>query len=348
MKILIISPGYERFIKTVFEELGKHVEEINIIIPKWKNKNIHLFKNAPVEPSANKNTTIHTIPVSQIPQLAAKQINKFIKKENIEYDKIISNFVLPYGYLGNKINNKKNIIYARGSDIHTIPQKNIILKILTINTLKKAKKIICVSNFLKKQINKWKIKTPIQVIPNGYDKKLFYLKKEKKEYTCSIGNLNKIKNHLVQIEAFQKIKPQTKHLIIGEGPLKKTLQKEINKRKLSNNIKLIGKKEPVEIAQIINKSKYTIISSLKEGNPNVLFESLACGTPVISSKVGDVKQILKETKGGLIYEPNNKNELIKKIKEMEVKKWNKKEIAKITTKYQKEATIKRHLGEILI
>jgi len=52
-----------------------------------------------------------------------------------------------------------------------------------------------------------------------------------------------------------------------------------------------------KVVQYINASNVLILSSITEGSPNIVKETMACNVPVVSTDVGDVSQIINQTKG---------------------------------------------------
>ena len=71
-------------------------------------------------------------------------------------------------------------------------------------------------------------------------------------------------------------------IIIGEGKFKSQLVQKIKKLKIQNSIKFLGK--IIKPYGLIAGSDYFILPSRWEGLPNCVLESLALGTPVISTK----------------------------------------------------------------
>lgn len=52
-----------------------------------------------------------------------------------------------------------------------------------------------------------------------------------------------------------------------------------------------------ELVQYINASNALLLTSISEGSPNIVKEAMACNVPVISTDVGDVKEIIGHTRG---------------------------------------------------
>ena len=78
---------------------------------------------------------------------------------------------------------------------------------------------------------------------------------------------------------------------------------EIKRLKLEKNIKLLGNRN--DISQIMNAIDVNILCSKSEGFPNVIVESMACGTPCIVTNVGDSAYIVGKT-GWVVPSQNSK------------------------------------------
>jgi glycosyltransferase involved in cell wall biosynthesis len=106
---------------------------------------------------------------------------------------------------------------------------------------------------------------------------------ERSQQVVAMGRLSTEKGFGLLIEAFSRIAkdfPEWSLRIIGEGPLRDTLQSQIDEAGLSQRIELIGWSDnPTEI---LADSQLFVLPSQYEGFPNALLEAMACGTPAIS------------------------------------------------------------------
>lgn len=172
--------------------------------------------------------------------------------------------------------------------------KNSIVKLLLKLLYGKADRIIAVSNGVKKALIKvFKIdERKIQVIYNPCDiNKIKKLSMEKVEYPwfsekipiiITIGRLIEKKGHGKLIQAFAKIKKQipSKLVIIGEGNLRKQLERLTVKFEVEKDIAFLGWQE--NPYKYISKSNIFVLSSNSEPFGLVVVEAMVCGIPVVS------------------------------------------------------------------
>ena len=78
--------------------------------------------------------------------------------------------------------------------------------------------------------------------------------------------------------------------IYGEGPLKKKMQSYIEENRLSNRVTMMGQQD--DIYKVFQDASALLIPSDREGSPKVLFESLYCNVPVLSTKAGIMSDLL--------------------------------------------------------
>lgn len=118
------------------------------------------------------------------------------------------------------------------------------------------------------------------------------------------------------VEAFSyvhKMNPNTRLIIIGDGEQKDLIQDLIILNKLESSVELLGiLKNPYPY---IKGADIFILSSLYEGFPTIIIESLLSGTPVLATNVAGVsEQIIKEEYGWIVN--NTKEDLQEKMLEI--------------------------------
>ncbi len=117
----------------------------------------------------------------------------------------------------------------------------------------------------------------------------------------NIGRLHPQKNQKILIEAFYHLNDlDSRLIIIGEGPLRRELERFIEDLNMQDRVFLLGRQS--NPFSYLEKSDVFVLSSDYEGFPNVVLEALACETPVISTdcKSGP-REILGAQNGGSFY-----------------------------------------------
>jgi glycosyltransferase involved in cell wall biosynthesis len=79
--------------------------------------------------------------------------------------------------------------------------------------------------------------------------------------------------------------------LVGDGPTRKAAEKLVAARGLGDVIRFVGSVPYQETANWYRAADATVLCSDSEGLPNVLRESLACGTPFVSTDVGSIREV---------------------------------------------------------
>lgn len=175
---------------------------------------------------------------------------------------------------------------------------------------KKADKIVCVSEMVKKdQIENFGVDAnKLVTIYNYYEKGLReenVIPKDSKYESdfITVGRLHNQKGQWHLIKAFKevvKVYPNSKLKIFGRGKLEKYLQKIIKNNGLEKNVELCGYK--VEISEYLRNSKAFVLPSIYEGCPNVVLEAMGHGLPIIATDCfGGNREILEPSLETLDY-----------------------------------------------
>jgi len=170
--------------------------------------------------------------------------------------------------------------------------------------------------------------TKINVIENGVNTDIFKLidKKQAVErlgldqnfnYVCFVGGLAPWHGVQYLIDAAPlvlKQVPNTKFLIVGDGPMKGELVEQVNNLKLSDSVIFTGRVPHVVIPYYISASDLCAAPFIPGRNtktglsPLKIYEYLACGKPVVASNLSGIKELITESYGGVLVEPQNAEE----------------------------------------
>lgn len=115
-----------------------------------------------------------------------------------------------------------------------------------------------------------------------------------------VGRIAKVKGIDLLLKSYKMLSSKsdkTSLVIVGEGEYMPQLRENIRKMGLSK-VTLIGNIPHSAVPEIMNCADVFVLPSLSEGSPTVVREALACGIPVVSTKVGDVHTIINDSSIG--------------------------------------------------
>lgn len=132
------------------------------------------------------------------------------------------------------------------------------------------------------------------------------------------GRLGREKRLDALLRAFLHLKGEMKNarmLIAGEGRERSRLEVLIPSR-YSKDINLLGPVPQSKMPRLLSASDVLCLLSSHEGFPSIVLESLACGLPIISTRVGDVPEVVHEGESGSILDTLEPREVARKIAEV--------------------------------
>jgi glycosyltransferase involved in cell wall biosynthesis len=122
----------------------------------------------------------------------------------------------------------------------------------------------------------------------------------------TVGRLAPQKGYPVLLDAVPHVlqaAPDTVFLIIGTGPLAEPLQAQAQALGIGDRVIFTGARTDVD--ELYSVMNCFVSSSLWEGLPTVVMESMAAGVPVVATAVGGSVELVKEGETGLLAPPND-------------------------------------------
>jgi glycosyltransferase involved in cell wall biosynthesis len=184
-----------------------------------------------------------------------------------------SHHIYPESYLNNKVTyNRIKFSYSKADRIICVSKaiENVLQEKYSLNNTLTIYNMIDIQSNLKKSN---------ELLPEEY-KEIFY----DSFIFINIGRLNFQKGHWFLLRSFKKVTCKYKDVkmcILGDGDLKTKLTEMIIELNLEKNVFLIGNQE--NVYPFLKKSDCLILSSLLEGFPLTLIETLSLNLPVIST-----------------------------------------------------------------
>ena len=205
----------------------------------------------------------------------------------------------------------------RGSRTQTVPLVAMVKFNEYIKTWKEhIDQFICLSEFAKnKFINGGFDERKISIKPNFVNDEIPELNFQREKILLYVGRLSKEKGVKYLLEAWASLKDKQgyKIVIIGDGPESSELERTYS----DLDVVFLGKKNSSEVMEYINKSKFLVVPSIWfEGFPMTIVEAFSVGTPVISSNIGTMTEIIKDNINGKKFEVKNTVSIANVLNEM--------------------------------
>lgn len=131
----------------------------------------------------------------------------------------------------------------------------------------------------------------------------------------SVGRLDEQKGYEYLIQAARIVcdhhPSDLGFVIAGDGPLRASLQAMIERLRLSDQFRLLGfRRDPEVVTAACDRF---VCSSLWEGGPTSVIDAMAAGTPVVSTRVGIVPEVIAEGESGWLAQPRDAQDLARAI-----------------------------------
>ena len=330
-----LDPTYGIFIyQRALHLAGRPGNEVTVVspvpyFPRWlKTKRWQMANKLPAWESVGKFTVFHPryllVPKISMPVHALSMFLGVLPRcralhKQAKFDCIDAHFVYPDGLAATLLGKALGIpvvVSARGTDINLFPSFRLIRPMIRW-TLRESGAVIAVSGALKeKMVEIGCAAEKIHVIPNGVDATRFQQISKKEARVrlklpehglilLSVGSLIPLKGHDLLIRAVQSVNREYAELqlyILGEGTFRGQLESLVTQLGMGDRVKLVGKRPNEELPTWFSAVDISCLASEREGWPNVVTESLACGTPVVGTRVGGIPEILHAPELGVIVE----------------------------------------------
>lgn len=141
----------------------------------------------------------------------------------------------------------------------------------------------------------------ISIVPNYVDVERFRPKPREVNKKMQIGFLGRLaweKNLIPLIDAAAG--QDVEVVLVGLGPQKEELAARAAANKV--NVSFLGRVPNMELPGILNSWDAFVLPSLYEGHPKALLEAMACGLPVIGTRVQGIAELIADGETGLLCE----------------------------------------------
>ncbi|HUT25496.1 MAG TPA: glycosyltransferase [Sumerlaeia bacterium] len=116
-----------------------------------------------------------------------------------------------------------------------------------------------------------------------------------------VGRLECRKDHLTLVRAAARVVREIPHaafLLVGDGPDRPAVEREIARLGLEENVRLLGERD--DVPRLLRAFDLYVLSSVTEGLSLSILEAMAAGRAVVATRVGGNPELLEDGKAGIL------------------------------------------------
>jgi glycosyltransferase involved in cell wall biosynthesis len=129
-----------------------------------------------------------------------------------------------------------------------------------------------------------------------------------------VGSLTPQKAQHLLLDAFalaRRRQPESRLLIVGEGPLRAELEVRSRALGLSDCVQFLGGRD--DVADLMAAADLFVLSSVREGLPLTVLEAMRAGLPVVATDVGGTTEAVRDGETGIVVRVNDREALARAI-----------------------------------
>lgn len=330
MKILVATGIYPpqiggpaTYSKLIYDELPKRGIEVEVasfgefIDRPWGIRHVLYFKSL-LEKSTQVDLVYAQDPVSVgLPALLASQI-----RGKALVVKIVGDYVWEQG--------RQRFSVTDSLDDFSLRYDSYAWQVKLLKKIQKyvadgATAIITPSEYLKSIIINWGVdSSKVAVIYNG-----FHMDKIEKtpsvlrralglsgKVIVSVGRLVPWKGMDILIEAFGQVRQSiadARLILVGDGPEMENLKLKTSNLKLEDSVRFTGRLEQKKAFEYVKASDVFALNTSYEGFSHQLLETMALGTPIVTTGVGGNVEVIRHEENGLLATLDDKDSFAREI-----------------------------------
>ncbi|HET6724714.1 MAG TPA: glycosyltransferase [Gammaproteobacteria bacterium] len=267
------------------------------------------------------------------PKLLARAMERVLRgiiAGGYDFDVIDAHYFYPDGvaavWLGQALK-KPVTVTCRGDDVMYFSRFRAPRRMM-LNAATKAAGIVTVSEDLRRRLGAMGVPPDrVMTLRNGVDTRLFRpvdraaVRRSlglKRPMLLSVGHLVERKGHHLAIEALKAL-PDFDLVIIGErgteaGGMVDELYQQVADFGLTDRVRFLGNLPQEQLRSWYGAADALVLATDREGMPNVMLESLACGTPVVATPAGGIPEVMTEPEAGVLIKERTPDGVVTAVK----------------------------------
>jgi len=221
-------------------------------------------------------------------------------------------------FLAKKILKIPYIVWGRGSDVY-LPGR--FMRITSKPILYDADAVLALTEDMRQKM-KGIVDREIFVVPNGINLEQFtggsspIAKENGVKNILFVGRLHPVKGVQYLIRAMVNVLeeiPDARLILVGDGEERGNLEALSVQLGVQKSVQFVGVVPHEKVHTYMQHADAFVLPSLSEGFPGVILEAMACGLPVIATRVGGIPDIIIPDYNGYLIEVKDTENLANKI-----------------------------------
>lgn len=248
---------------------------------------------------------------------ARRQMTRLVES-GFDFDLIDAHYYYPDGVAATILGRwlrKPVVVTSRGSDINVLSDYAMPRR-----WIRRARDSAAASIFVSKALKDRMAEISgsdegLHVVRNGVDLEEFPLRDRGQcqsalglvdgRWMIYVGRLTRPKGVHLVIRTLAELSEDVKLAFVGDGVEAESLRQLAVETGTAHRIRFAGARPQQELSSWYSAASVLVLPSENEGIPNVILESLACGTPVVASVVGGIPEVMTtEVSGRMVETPD--------------------------------------------
>lgn len=247
-------------------------------------------------------------------------------RSGYDFDAIDAHYYYPDGVAAALLArhfNKPFVVTARGSDVNLIAD-HVVPRRLMLWAARRADTSIAVSAALAAaMVAMGMAPQHVKVLRNGVDLARFEPRPQTQARQqlgwpdvptlITVGNLVESKGQHLAIEALAALQ-EFQLCVVGTGPRAESLKALARQLGVSDRVRFCGRVDQDRLSMYYSAADILVLASSREGSPNVILESMACGTPVVATAVGGIPELVSVPRAGRLTNDRTATQLVASVR----------------------------------
>lgn len=251
-----------------------------------------------------------------------RRLADHLRRQSALPDAIHAHFAFPDGWAAAQVGAQLGVpvvLTVHGSDVARVVKRRGWFGERVRSGLRLLDAIVTVSDELGDEVRMALPGVATRTIQNGFNDALFFPGTAERDLGfLFVGAFLPVKNIELLVDVYLAdhrlhVLPLT---IIGDGPLRGRLERMVSDAPPTASVTFLGSRSREQVASAMRRARALVVPSEREGFGVVAAEALACGTPVVGSRVGGLPEILAGPASGILVDPGDRAQLTQAMNEM--------------------------------